>query len=69
MLLVASSYLWLGLERLAHGTEDVDLAGGEAGGVGGFACHGVMLCGVGVWFYEESRLRLVWSREWEVIEG
>jgi hypothetical protein len=44
MLLVASSYLWLGLERLAHGTEDVDLAGGEAGGVGGFACHGVVSC-------------------------
>jgi hypothetical protein len=52
MLLVASSYLWLGLERLAHGAEDVDLAGSEAGGVGGFAGHGVMLCGVGVWCCE-----------------
>jgi hypothetical protein len=38
------SYLWLGLERLAHGAEDINLAGGEAGGVGCFAGHGVVSC-------------------------
>jgi hypothetical protein len=40
------AYLGLRLERLAHGAEDVDLAGGEAGGVGCFAGHGRFLGGV-----------------------
>ena len=42
--LAVQTYLWLGLEALAHGAEDVNLAGGQAGGVGGFACHDA------VWF-------------------
>lgn len=37
------TYLWLGLEALAHGAEDLDFAGGQTGGVGGFAGHDVAL--------------------------
>ena len=45
------TYLWLGLEVLAHGAEDVDLTGGQAGGVGGFAGHSV------AWFVKS---RMCW---------
>jgi hypothetical protein len=37
-----SSYVWLGLEALAHCAQNVDLAGGEAGGIGCFAGRDVV---------------------------
>ena len=38
------TYIWLGLEALAHGAKDLDLADSQAGGVGDFTGHDV------VWF-------------------
>ena len=40
------TYLWLGLEGLAHGTEDVNFAGSEPGGIGGFGRHGCVVVGL-----------------------
>jgi len=56
--LVVQTYIWLGLEALAHGAEDVDLAGGQAGGVGGFAGHDVAWF---VWFVDFDVLLSDWS--------
>jgi hypothetical protein len=41
--LAGQTYLWLGLEALVHGAQDIDLAGGQTGGVGAgsFAGHDV----------------------------
>jgi hypothetical protein len=48
-----SAYIWLGLERLAHSEEDLQLARGEVESAGGAVCHGGgrvvdVFCGVGV---------------------
>lgn len=37
---VSVTYVWLGLEGLAHRAKDLDVAAGEAGVVGGFGRHG-----------------------------
>ena len=54
-------YLWLGLERLAYGAENVDFASGQAGGVGGFAGHD------GVWLVVRRMCWVVPVMSWSFV--